>query len=347
MITKSFEELYNTVEKIVIAAGTPQENARIVAHLLAGSHLAGHDSHGIQHLPRYIKEVRAGEIVVNACPQLLSETDSTALVRGNWAWGHVTADLITKIGVRKARKTKIALISGVEVNHIGRLGHYSEQAAKEGIITILASGGNAEEVATAAPFGGSRSVLSPNPISMGFPTSGDDPVIVDFASTQVAGGKIAAAKAKGEKLPLGWIIDKHGNPSTSPDDYYAGGALVPFGAHKGFGIMVAMEIMGRVLSGADAFSKTTCGGVHFRHCGVSLIAIDAGLFSSRDAFVERTTELASRIRAVPPAPGVAEVMSPGDFEHRMRIRRDRDGIQIPESTWSEIVQTADSLGVRL
>jgi LDH2 family malate/lactate/ureidoglycolate dehydrogenase len=347
LITKSFEEVYGAVEKIVIAAGTPKENARVVAQLLAGSHLAGHDSHGIQHLPRYIREVRAGEIVANACPELLSQTDATALVRGNWAWGHVTADFITQIGIQKARKAKVALVSGVEVNHIGRLGHYSEQAAKEGIVTILASGGNAEEVATAAPFGGKKSVLSPNPIAMGFPTSGDGPVIVDFAATQVAGGKIAAAKAKGEQLPPGWIIDKQGDPSISPDDYYAGGSLLPFGAHKGFGIMVAMEIMGRILAGADAYSKTTCGGVHFRHCGVSLIAIDCGVFSSRDCFFERTRELASRIRAVPPAPGVAAVMAPGDFEQQMRTRRLQEGIQVPESTWSEIVQTADSLGVQL
>ena len=319
----------------------------MVADLLVRSHLAGHDSHGIQHLPRYIEEVRAGEIVPDARPELISETAGATLVRGNWAWGHVTAQFVTGLGIEKAREAKIALVSAVEVNHIGRLGDYVEQAAREGIVTILVSGGHAQEKAVAVPYGGRKTVLAPNPIGIGFPTAEDGPVVVDFATTQVAGGKVALAQAKGKQLPPGCIIDKDGQPSTDPNDYSNGGALLPFGAHKGFGIMVATEILGRVLAGADAYADTDRGGRHFRHAGISLIAIDSTVFSSSREFAQRTTELVTRIRAVPPAPEFVEVLAPGDFEERARTRRKREGIQIPESTWSEVVETAKSLGLEI
>jgi uncharacterized oxidoreductase len=347
VLTKSVEELRSITNSIVIAVGTPPDSATVVTDLLVGSHLAGHDSHGIQHLPRYVKEVQAGHIVPDARPEVVSETASTALVRGNWAWGHVTANFVTHLGIKKARQNRIVLVSSVEVNHTGRIGDYVEQAAAQGIVTLLFNAGHAEKLATAAPYGGAKPVLSPNPIGMGFPTDGGPPVVLDFATTQVAGGKVALAQAKGEQVPLGWIIDKEGNPSTNPNDLYGGGALLPFGEHKGFGIMVAIEILSRILAGSDAYSNTVHGDLYTRHAGLSLIAIDSGVFSSSSEFAARTTELVQRIRGVPPAQGFEEVMAPGDFEQRSRTRRMKEGIQIPESTWGEVVETAGSLGVKV
>ena len=169
----------------------------MLADVLVGSHLAGHDSHGIQHLPRYIKEVEAGEIVPSANPEIIEETASTALVTGSWGWGHLTADFVTRIGIKKARENRVALVSAVEVNHIGRLGEYVERAAAEGVVAILVAGGFGEEEPSTAPYGGSKALLSPNPIAIGFPTQGSHPVVLDFATTKVAGGKVMLAKAKG------------------------------------------------------------------------------------------------------------------------------------------------------
>ena len=123
--------------------------------------------------------------------------------------------------------------------------------------------------------------------------------------------------------------------------------MLPFGKHKGFGLMVAVEILGRILSGADEYSDTTYGGPYHRHSGVTLIAIDSGVFSSREEFTVRTADLAHRIRSVPPAEGFDEVIMPGDFEHRARTIREEEGIQVPESTWCEISKTAESLGLEL
>jgi LDH2 family malate/lactate/ureidoglycolate dehydrogenase len=346
LITVTIDELTSTVQRLVEAVGTPSDNARVVTRLLVGSHLAGHDSHGVQHLARYLEEAQNGLIVPSAQPEVVSDSPSAARVRGNWGWGHVTADYTMRLAVEKASATGVAMVSAVECNHIGRLGDYVEEAVAKGCIGILTSGGNAEELATAAPFGGTKAVLAPNPLAMGFPAEAEHPIVVDFATTIVAGGKLALAKAKGAKVPLGWILDKNGKPSADPNDYYDGGALLPFGEHKGFGVMIAAEILGRILSGADDYSETDHGGTYFKHCGITFLAIRADLFDR--SFEARTTELAHRVRAVPPQPTVEAVMMPGDYEYKARIDRTHKGtLEIPESTWDEVVAAARKLGTEV
>ena len=341
------DELHSVVERIVTAAGTPQEGATLMADHLVGSHLAGHDSHGVQHLPRYIGQVKSGVIVPDAVPEIVSEVAGAVLVKGNWAWGQVTADYLTKLGIDKASTQKVALISGVQVTHIGRLGHYVEQASRAGIMIWLMTGGQGVDSPLAAPHGGRKALFAPNPMALGFPTAEEHPFVWDIATTRVAGGKIQLAHSKGQELPAGWIIDKHGEPSTDPDDYYDGGALLPFGEHKGFGLMVASEILGRILPGSEDYVQNERGGVHHAKQGATLIAIDAGVFSSAGQFSSRTTDLMNSIRAVPPRTGFSEVLAPGDFEHASRKKRQTEGIDIPESTWGEIVETADSLGLKV
>ena len=340
-------ELRAVIQRIVVAAGAPPDSAALIADHLVGSHLAGHDSHGIQHLPRYIGQAKSGEIVADASPEIVSEAAGATMVTGNWTWGQVAADYMTKLAIQNALQNKVALVSGVQMNHIGRLGHYMEQAAKAGIISWLMSGGMGDVSPMAAPHGGRKPLFAPNPMALGFPTAEEHTVVWDIATTKIAGGKIQLAKAKGQHVAPGAIIDKDGNPSTDPDDYYAGGALIPFGEHKGSGLMVSAEIMGRILSGSEGHQEIGRGGVHNASQGVTLIAIDAGVFTSADKFASRTTDLMKRIRAVPPATGISEVLAPGDFEHRTREKRMREGIQIPESTWSEIVEVAESLGLKI
>jgi LDH2 family malate/lactate/ureidoglycolate dehydrogenase len=342
------DELGSIVRRIVIAAGTPEAAAETVTEVLIGAHLAGHDSHGVQHLAHYVSEIGTGEILPAAVPSIISVSGAHALVRGNWAWGHVTCDFAMSLAIDLAKEHGIALVGAVEVNHIGRLGHYVEGAAERGVVALMVTGGQGYEHPVAAPFGGAGRVLAPNPFAMGFPSADGDPVLVDFATTQAAGGKVELAKATGQSVPLGWIIDSDGQPTTDPHDFtYAGaGALLPFGEHKGFGVMVAAEILGRVLSGADAYADTPHGGVYFRHCGVTIIAIDAAVFSTLSEFTTRTQELGKRIRAVEPAAGFSDVQVPGDYEARTRRRRTGEALTIPDSTWAEIESTAAGLGIR-
>ena len=346
MPVKSADELTQLTRKILVAVGASESNAGRVAEALISAHLAGHDSHGVQQLPLYIKDIKDGFIMPAAEPEVVQETASSALIRGHWTFGLVPAKQGMRLAIEKARTSIISIVALTELHHIGRLGEYAEMAAAENLVSIIAAGGFSEERPVAAPYGGRKGVLGTNPISIGFP-AGDKPMIVDFATTITSGGKILLAISKGEKAPPGFLLDSDGNPTTDPSKFYEGGALLPFGGHKGFGVMMAVEFLGRILAGGDKYATPGRGGPTMGHQGVSMIAINPAGFQPLAQYHERAEEMMERVRGVPPAQGFDEVMAPGDPERRARETRQRDGIYVAESTWDQLMDIAKSLQVEL
>jgi LDH2 family malate/lactate/ureidoglycolate dehydrogenase len=347
MIVKTAAELMDWVSRILQAAGAGEGNARTVAEHLVAANLSGVDSHGIQHVPSYIKAIRAGQILPTASPEILSETPTSALVSGNWTFGHVATQFATQTAIAKALDQGAAVVSIVKANHIGRLGYYTEQAAAQGLVASIWAGGFGVGAPAAAPFGGRERLLHTNPLSMAFPAGAEPAPMFDFATTAVAGMKVINANQRGMDLPAGCIIDREGRPSCSPKDYYDGGAYLPFGEHKGYSLMVAVEFLGRLFSGSDAYAEEPRGGPNFGHQGVTVIAFRADLFQPLPQFQQSVDDLAQRLRSTPPAPGFAEVLMPGDPEARSRAIRQRDGIPIPDDTWHTLTAAAAALSVPL
>ncbi len=347
MIVKSADQLSDLVEKIFVAAGADDGNAKVVADHLVLASLSGVDTHGVLKVPGYIENIRKGEIVPAAKPEVLSEGPTRVLVKGNWTFGHVAAAFAMRAGIAKARESGVAIVGIVEAHHMGRVGHFTELAASEGMISMVWMGGQGEDNGFAVPHGGREraSGLHTNPISLGFPAGDGWPMMFDYATTQVAGTKVLLARDRGEALPPGCIVDKVGNPSTDPNDFFTGGGMLPFGGHKGYAMMMATEFLGRIFTRADAFSDSDHGGVVFRHQGVSMIVIRADLFQSFEAYEGRAEEMRQRVRSVAPAPGFDEVLAPGDLEGRTRVTRQRDGIPLRDDVWEKIAETAASLGV--
>ena len=339
------EELHSLVQKILLAAGADDRNADRVAEALVLSNLSGVDTHGIFHLPRYVNEIREGIIVPTAWPEIIRETPSTALITGNWTFGHVVAKYAMEVAIQKASAQSVVIVSFVQSTHIGRLGEYSEMAASNGMIAIILASGYGEENPAAVPFGGREPILHTNPISIGIPGGKEPAMVSDFATTTIAGSKVRVAKIKGEQVPPGSLVDSEGKPTTDPSSWPTEGGLLPFGEHKGYAIMLAAEFLGRVLSGSDAFAETHHGGPYMRHQGVTLIVLKSDLFQPLEEFLNRADELQSRMRAVPPATGFEEVLVPGDLENRARDVRKRDGIPVADEIWSSITDLAESLDV--
>ena len=341
----SAEDLDSLVRRILLAAGADERNASRVAEALVSSNLSGVDTHGVFHLPGYVSEIRVGQLVPTAWPKIVRETPNTALVEGNWTFGHVVAKYTMEVAIRKAHEHDVGIASHVQALHIGRLGEYAELAASQGMVGfVLASGyGVAEPVAV--PYGGREPVLHTNPVSMGFPADEEPPLMFDFATTVVAGSKVQVAQAQGDQIPLGWMVDEDGNPTTDALGYPDKGGLLPFGAHKGYSIMLADEVLGRILSGSDSYVEEGRGTPSMRHQGVTMIAFRADLFQPLQQFKGRVDGLVRKVRAVPPAAGFDEVLVPGDLESRARERRRRDGIPLPDRVWDKLVEVAQSLGV--
>jgi LDH2 family malate/lactate/ureidoglycolate dehydrogenase len=345
MVTKSAKEAGAVIREILLAAGASERNAAIVAEHMVSAHLCGIDTHGVWQLPNYVKAIEAGEIVPDAWPEIIRETPNSALITGNWTFGQVAAKVSMEVALAKAEQQDMAVVSLVQAHHIGRLGYYAEMAAAQQMIALVVTSGHAKDDPRTVPYGGREKVLSTNPLAWGFPAGEEPPMIVDYATTAASGTKVRMAAAKNESVPPGWIVDKDGKPSTDPNDFLAGGAFVPFGGHKGYALMMAMEFLGRIFSGADAFVEGDRGGVVFRQAGVTMIVLRADLFQPFADYAREADGTQRRVRAIAPAPGFKEVLVPGDPEVRTRAIRERDGVPIPDDLWQTLVELATSLGV--
>ena len=345
MQIKTADELHRLVKDIFLAVGASDENADRVAEGLVLSNLSGVDTHGVWHVGGYVAEVKDGYIVPAARPEIIVETPTTALVTGNWSFGFVAAKYAMDLAIQKAREQNVAIVGIVQCNHIGRVGEYAEMAAAEGMVSFIWVSGHSEEQQSTVPYGGIKKILHTNPLAIGFPAGEEPPMVLDFATTAVAGVKVTMARRDNKRLPQGSIVDKNGNPTTDPADFFNGGAHLPFGGHKGYAIMLAVEALGRVLSGSDSYAEAHRGGIFHRHQGITLMVFRSDLFQPMADFNRRADELERRMRAVPPAPGFQEVLVPGDLEYRARQRRQHDGIPVSDEDWKSLTDLATSLGV--
>ena len=329
-------ELEQSVTAVLVAAGASPSNAAVVADHLVSANLSGVDTHGVWHLAGYVKALHEGLIDGQADPSVLKESPVSALVSGNWTFGHVAAKYATEVGIERALETGVAAIGLVQCHHIGRLGHYPEMAAEQGVLSQVWAGGYSEEAPATMPFGGRARLLHTNPISMGFPAGEEPRMMFDFATTAMSGVKIDEARRHGDRLPPGAIVDKAGQPSTDPNDFYDGGGHIPFGGHKGYGLNMAAEFFGRILTGASNYADPNRAGPIMRNQGVTFIFIRDDVFTSGADYRARADEMERRTRAIPPAAGIKSVLVPGDPERNSRLARGAAGIPIEDELWAQI-----------
>ena len=167
-------------------------------------------------------------------------------------------------------------------------------------------------------------------------------MVVDFATSTIAEGKLKVTRDAGGQAPPGALVDSEGRPSQDPAAFYDGGALTTFGGHKGFGLSVVAELMGGILSG----SGPSCLPGYDNGNGTVVLAIDVERFVPSAAFSDQVEAFCGEIRAAPPAPGFDEVMTPGEPESRSRLRRTEEGIPVPDTTYKAIIEVASELGLR-
>lgn len=339
MPTFAAAALHRLTVDIFRTAGAPDDLADQVADVLVDNHLAGHDSHGILRIPEYVRGIRAGEIVPMARPEILEQTATTALVSGNWAFGQVAAIFAADLAIEIALRERVACVSVVRANHTGRLAAFTQRAAARGAVMFMAIGTVSHTDVLTAPYGGAAPALGTNPISVALPNADGPPIILDFATSAIAAGKIKAAQARHEPLPPGAVLARDGRPTTDPEDFFQGGFLLPFGGHKGYALAVIAELLSGPLAAADAYPGPV------PRSGIFILALDAAAFRPLDEYRRALAPTLARITGVPPAPGFEEVLLPGEPEARTRRQREREGIPIPEDTWSAVSAVATGLGV--
>ena len=339
------EQLQKITADIFQAGGVPRDEAAIIAELLVASNLAGHDSHGVLRIPQYIGLIASGLIQPGAPMEIERQSTSHALINGNWGFGHVVAQKAMSLAIQKAKSSTISAISVYNCNHIGRIGSYPMMAAEAGMvgITMVNAGGTALYV---TPFGGRDGRLATNPIAIATPTREGQPILIDITSSVVAQGKIRVALNRGESVPLGWLMNSEGEPTSNPQDLMASppGALLPLGGvvgHKGYALALMIDILGGALSGAGCSGS---GNTRLQN-GILMIVLDIANFTPLDDFYNHVDGLVAHVKASPTAPGFEEILTPGEIEARQTELRLREGIPIDDETWRQIQETAAEVGI--
>jgi uncharacterized oxidoreductase len=333
--------LQNAITDIFRAAGVPEAEAQIVAAHLVDAEACGVVSHGIIRVPQYVQALADGQIVPDAKLRILAETTAAAVLDGQHGFGQVMAQRAMDWALDRAEHTGVSAVTLCNCGHTGRLGSYTERATRRGLAALMMvnTGGHGQWV---APFGGTAGRLATNPISIAVPTDGDAPLVLDMATSVVPEGKVRAAQARGQQIPEGWIIDHQGQPANNPAALYGPprGALLPCGGHKGFGLALLIDALAGGLSGAGCCTDahTPMAG---KTDGVFLVAVKIAAFYPLLEFQRTLGRLVQHVKSSPPAPGLAEVLAPGELEAQTKSRRLREGIPVEPAAWEVLQQILD------
>lgn len=332
-------KLVALVAAIMHGAGCNSREAEIVARRLVDANLVGHDSHGVLRVPQYLEWVRRGNLRTNQTPTMVFESDSLAIVDGNLGFGQVIGEFATDLGIAKAAKRGIALVGLRNCGHLGRLGDWAEMAAGAGQVSLhFLNTSGAQRV---APFGGRDRRLSTNPLAVGVPVAGAEPVILDVTTSTVAEGKLMVAMNKGEAIPGGWIIDKEGHPSEDPKAFYDGGALLTIGGHKGSGLSIVTDL----LAGALTLGRSSDPDDRVLRNNMLSIFIAPDVYDAGGDVLREARRFIDWVKASPPVDPDAPVRTPGEVERENRAAGLAAGVALDDKSWSDLMDAAVSVGI--
>ncbi len=336
--TVPFDRLVEFVAGLFAASGCDAREAHAVAFGLAEANLVGHDSHGVLRVPIYLGDLDAGFVKRGQTPELVSDSGAVLTFDGHRGLGQVAGETVVARGIAKAKETGAAAVALRNVGHLGRIGRWAEQAAADGILSlhfVNTSGGADAEVMLVAPFGGRDRRMSVNPMCIGLPRAGQTPIVMDATMAATAGGKVMAALNRGDDLPPGQIIDREGRPSVKPKDLFDGGAILPFGDHRGYALCFMIDVLAGALTGGGTSSQPK----HPKMNNMASIFVDPARFGGAD-FAGDLAFYAGWMKAAPTASPDGEVLLPGEMEIRTAAQRRRDGIPLDETTLSQLQAVA-------
>ena len=257
------------------------------------------------------------------------------MLDGDSGMGQVVGTYAAKLAVVKAKEAGVAFVGVRGSGHFGAASYYVAKIAEATMIGIAISNGTP----VMTPWGGAKRVISNNPLSIAAPYLEGKPIVFDISMSRVAGGKVRLAAKNNQTIPQGWIIDKYGRNTENPDDLPNGGALLPFGEHKGWGLAFMIEILAGVLTGAGMLRqiplwfKDLQKPLNIGHC---FMAVNIEVFLGINEFKQRLDWIVQEIKSSPVAEGFTEVLVPGEIEGRVEEERSSTGLPVSEEVWKDL-----------
>lgn len=318
-------------------SAVPAPVARQVADSLVQANLKGHDSHGVIRIIEYVDWVAKGWVNPHGHLTVLREQPCILVLDGDFGFGQVIGREAMALGIAKAKKEGACILSLKRSGHLGRVGEFMELAAEAGLVCFAFTNTHGGGVLV-APYGGCERRLSANPLGGGAPMPDGPSLVMDMSTCTIAEGKIKVALSKGEALPPRVIVNGHGEPTTSPEEYYAQppGALLPMAGHKGFALSLFCEVMAGALTGAGC-SKADVERVAN---GFMAFLLDPRAFSGPEFFRSELSDLARWVKSSRLTQGFEEILLPGEPEARTQDERESSGVVIDKTTWRKICEIA-------
>ncbi|MGI9482905.1 MAG: malate/lactate/ureidoglycolate dehydrogenase [Hyphomicrobiales bacterium] len=347
-VTLQSEDLTGFIERIFRAAGADGSEAEAIATHLVDANLAGHDSHGVVRVPRYLEGAAKGQMKFGQTAEVITQSDTFALLDGQNGFGQVLGRQAVELGVEKAKQEGTAVIGLKNSGHLGRIGALAELACAQGIVSIHFV--NVAQSMLVAPFGGAERRISTAPVAIGFPNENGDDFLLDFATSKIAEGKALVALNANNIVPMGSLVDGSGQPTHDPAVLYgdvpAGGvpnprhgpgALLPMGDHKGSGLALACELLAGALTGSG-----TTGPGSAPHNGMLSIFIAPGAFQNEGGLPEAVNSYIEFVRSAAPTDTSKPVQIPGDPERAKKSERLANGVPLSAETWESLKLAAQT-----
>lgn len=330
--TMTAQEMRRFATDVLLAKGATAQTVGPVTDHLVDASLSGLEAHGIMRVSEYARMLESGFIDGTATPEIETLAPGVFRVDGRNGFGQVA--MMRAVDTMTAALDEVPMVAaGVTgIGHTGRVGAYTEALAARGCLAMIFGGGGHQKYPTVAPYGGSRGVMSTNPVAFAIPGRNDVPVSVDFATATTAGGKLRYARDNGLQLPEGHVIDKHGKPTRSPADYFDGGTILGLAGPKGSGLGMIGELLGHALLGPA------------REFNWFLIAVRLSAFDDA-AYAERAEAFLDKVNAVPPREGFDRVLYPGQMEAMARTRNLRTGVPVSDGVLLDMERLSGETGV--
>lgn len=338
--------LRGIVTEILRRGGSDEAEAELVAGHLVDANLAGHDSHGVGMVPKYVEDLRADLVKPNVRPTLLKDDGAILIFDAGLGYGRPAAEQAMATALERCRQTGVVLMALRRSHHLGRIGAYGEQSIAAGLVSLHFVNVT-DHRPLVAPFGGRDARFSTNPICVAVPgTDSSDPVVFDMATSRIAFGKVKVAHNAGKRVPQGSLIDPQGNPTDDPGVMFSDppGALLTVGDHKGYGLALVCDLLGGILTGGGTMQPENPRPGGIVNNMLSIVVDPERLVDLAWLRSEIDATLAY-VKSSRPAVSGTGVLVAGDPERIARRERERSGIPINETTWKEICAAALTVGM--
>lgn len=332
MPTHNRIELSELAMRALQQAGASRTMADATVRALLYADACGLASHGLSRVLQYTTHLRNGRANGAAVAKVTRSKPAAMLIDAGEGLAFPACELAIAEAIAHAKSAGACLVGVTNSHHFGAAAYHLEAVAEAKMVGLAFS--NSPSAMPA--WGGKRGIFGTNPIAAVFPRERAAPLMIDLSLSEVARGKLMIAAKKGESIPLGWALDKNGQPTTDPK---AGmeGTMMPAGGVKGAMLALVVELLCCALTGAsfgfEADSFFVDAG-NRPHLGQAFLVIDPDALAGREVFFARIETLIAAMLAD------EGVRLPGARRASLTDRAARDGIEIPDALMADLTRLA-------